>query len=105
MAITGHLTVTPEELTTQAEQVRSAATETKTCFEHLKNLVSETDHYWKGEAAEAHREGYYKNQTSIEEIIARYNEHVRDLEAMAGIYHEAETAAVNLADELPASTL
>lgn len=105
MAIAGHIKVTPEELSTQAEQVRSAATEMKNCFDRLKNLVSETSYYWKGEAAEAHREGYNKNQTSIEEIIARYNEHVRDLENMAGIYREAETAAGNLADELPASML
>ena len=72
MAIAGHIKVTPEELSTQAEQVRSAATEMKNCFDCLKTLVSETSYYWKGEAAEAHRESYNKNQTSIEEIIARY---------------------------------
>lgn len=105
MAINGQLTVTPEELEAQAGQVRNLKKDLKDCFDNLKKLVKETSHYWKGDAAEAHREGYNRNQTSIDEIIARYEEHVRDLEAMAGVYREAETTAANLANELPASTL
>ena len=105
MAINGQLTVTPEELEAQADQVRNHAKDLQDCFDNLKNLVKETSHYWKGDAAEAHREGYTKNQASIDEIIARYKEHVTDLEAMAGIYREAEASAANLANELPASTL
>ena len=105
MAITGRLLVTPEELSTQSGQVRNASGELKTCFDQLKNLISDSAYYWKGEAAEAHRENYNKNQNTIDEIIARYNEHVKDLEVMAGVYREAEAAAANLADELPASML
>lgn len=105
MAISGHITVTPEELVAQADQVRNAAREMQESFNRMKDLVNETGNYWKGEAADAHREGYTKNQTSIEQIIARYQEHVRDLEAMAGVYREAEIAATNMADELPAINL
>lgn len=105
MAIAGQLTVTPEELAAQAQQVRSAASELQESFSRMKNLVTETGDYWTGEAADAHRDGYYKKQTSIEEIIARYNEHVRDLEEMAGVYREAEATAASLADELPALTI
>lgn len=105
MAISGQLTVTPEELAVQAAQVRSAAKDLQDSFNRMKNLVAETGNYWKGKAANAHRDGYAKNQTTIDEIIARYQEHVRDLEEMAGVYREAETAATNLADELPAITI
>lgn len=105
MAISGQLTVTPEELEAQAEQVRTAAMDLQDSFSRMRNLVFDTGNYWKGDAANAHRESYTKNQISIDEIIARYQEHVRDLEEMAGIYREAETTAKNLADELPAITI
>ncbi len=105
MAIAGQLTVTPEQLVAQSNEVRSAAGDLQDSFERMKKLVEDTRNYWKGEAADAHREGYTKNQTSIEEILDRYREHVRDLEQMAGVYREAETAAANMADELPAINL
>ena len=105
MAISGQLTVTPEQLQAQAGQVRTAAKNLQEKFDNMKKLVADTGNYWKGEAADAHRENYNKNQTQIEEIIARYNEHVRDLETMAGVYREAEITAKNMADELPAITI
>jgi len=71
----------------------------------MRIRVSETENFWKGEAADAHRKNYNKNQTSIEEIISRYNEHVRDLEEMAGIYRQAEITAKDMADDLPAINL
>lgn len=105
MSISGELTVTPEELVAQADQVRAAADDLQDRFDRIKTLVAETENYWKGEASDAHREAYTKNQTSIDEIIARYREHVTDLEKMAGVYREAELVSTNLADELPASTI
>lgn len=105
MAITGHLTVAPEALETQAGQVESIARQLQTSFNQMKQYVAETEYYWKGDAANAHRERYNKNQTSIDEIIRRYEEHVKDLREMAGIYKEAEGRAANMADELPASSL
>lgn len=105
MALAGQLTVTPEELENQASQVSSTAKELQQSFAQIRNMVNETGNYWIGQAADAHRESYWKHQDKIDEIVARYNEHVRDLQAMAGIYREAETAATNMADELPAITL
>lgn len=105
MAITGQLTVTPEQLQNQAGQVRTANKNLQDKFNRMKTLIMDTGNYWKGEAADAHRENYTKNQGKIDEIIARYDEHIRDLEAMAGVYREAETAAKNMADELPVINL
>lgn len=105
MAISGQLTVTPEELEVQARNVNTVTDDLQESFNRIKKLIADTENYWKGDAANAHREGYHKNQESIEEIIARYREHVKDLEKMAGIYREAETAATNMADELPTITL
>lgn len=107
MRIAGELRteVTTEELVAQADQVRTAAKELQDSFDRMKSLIAQTENYWKGDAADAHRKGYDKNQTSIEEIVARYQEHVRDLEEMAGVYSAAEKQAADLADELPASTI
>ena len=99
------ITVTPEELEVQANQVRAAAKELQDCFSRMRDLVTGTENCWKGNAADAHRSGYLKNQASIDEIIARYQEHVIDLEKMAGIYREAENTAVQLVDTLQPSGL
>lgn len=101
----GKITVTPEELSAKAEVVRGANTDLQDAFERMRTLIAQTSIYWTGEAAEAHREGYNKNLPSIEEIVARYEEHVVDLEKMAGVYQEAEIKVTNLIDELPAMTL
>lgn len=105
MAITGQLTVTPEQLQTQAGQVRTAAKNLQDKFSRMKTLIADSGNYWKGEAADAHRNNYNKNQSQIEEIIARYNEHVRDLETMAGVYSQTEIEIKSMAEELPMSTL
>lgn len=101
----GELTVTPEELSAKAADVRGANKDLQESFERMRTLFAQTANYWKGEAAEAHREAYNKKLPSIDEILARYEEHVVDLEKMAGVYQEAEVKATNLADELVASTL
>ena len=105
MANEGRILVDPQALETQANAVYNAAEALRMAFEEMNKRIRETESYWKGDAAEAHRKNYTKNQSNIEEILARYNEHVRDLEQMAGIYREAETKATNLADELPLSNL
>ncbi|MCD7981726.1 MAG: WXG100 family type VII secretion target [Clostridiales bacterium] len=105
MALEGTLKVTPEELKTQSGKVRTRIQNLESSFETMRTLISGTAAYWTGSAAEAHREDYESKKGTIEEMINRYTEHVRDLETMAGVYQEAEAQAVNLADELPASSL
>lgn len=101
----GKITATPSEISDQAAVIRAANRDLEDAFDRMKTLMDQTANFWKGEAAEAHRENFNKNLPSIEEIIARYEEHTVDLEKMAGVYQEAETKATNLADELPAMTL
>ncbi|MBQ2383333.1 MAG: WXG100 family type VII secretion target [Oscillospiraceae bacterium] len=107
MSISGELNigVTTEALVEQASQVRTASQELEDAFARIRELMEGTSHYWKGEAADAHREGYRKEQSSIEQIVARYREHVADLEKMAGVYQEAESRSADLANELPTSNI
>ena len=99
------ITVTPEELKAQSEVVRKRLGEMQAKFDELKALLSGTSSFWIGEAGDVHRELYTKRQAMIEEMFARYQEQVNDLQIMAGVYEEAETKATGAADSLPASTL
>lgn len=105
MAIQGQILVTPERLQEQAGAVRTELGAMQGYFEELERLMNGTAAYWTGDAGDAHRRLYAGKLQKIEEIIRRYREQITDLEVMAGVYSEAEAAAVNIADMLPPSTL
>ena len=98
----GTLQVTPEEMQSAASQLSGYLSNMQSCFDAMKNTMTGTIGYWVGEAGDAHRRLYQSQVTKTEEILRRYQEHVRDLNAMAGVYAEAEQAAANEADQLPA---
>ena len=101
----GTLKVTPEEMVAAASELSGCVNRMNECFNQMKNLMAASNSYWVGEAGDAHRRLYEQQIPKTEEIISRYNEHVRDLNEMAGVYSEAESAADSIADELPASIL
>lgn len=105
MANLGQLTVTPEELDAQATAVEAKLSVMKELFEDVNTLVSGTESYWIGMAGDAHRESYHSRMDGIQEMLRRYEEHVRDLRRMAGVYQTAEKAATFVADTLPTSQL
>lgn len=105
MALQGQILVTPERLEEQAGVVRAELGEMQDNFQELERLMSGTSAYWIGEAGDAHRKLYTEKLQKIDEIIRRYQEQITDLEVMAGVYSQAETAAANVADTLPPSTL
>lgn len=97
----GTLKVTPEEMVSAASELSGYVSNMNECFNQMKNTMSQTANYWVGEAGDAHRQLYQEQVAKTEEIIARYTEHVRDLNAMAGVYDEAEKQAEAKAEELP----
>ncbi|MBQ6839677.1 MAG: WXG100 family type VII secretion target [Oscillospiraceae bacterium] len=97
----GTLKVSPEEMIAAASELSGYVSNMNECFNQMKNTMSQTESYWVGEAGEAHRQLYLEQVEKTEEIIARYTEHVRDLNAMAGVYAEAESTAQAKAEELP----
>ena len=105
MALTGTIIVSTDQLRTQAEVVRTEIGNMRTHFETLKGLIDGSASYWIGEGGDAHRKQYTGNLDWIEEMLKRYEEHVRDLEEMAGVYETAEQTAVFASDMLPASQL
>lgn len=101
----GTLLVSPEEMQKAASALSTQVSNMDDCFQQMKSTMQQTVSYWVGEAGEAHRKLYEQQIEKTQEIIKRYTEHVTDLNAMAGVYSEAELKATTLADELPTSTL
>lgn len=103
--MTGYIKVTTEELENQSNTANSELTKMQNLFDELNAKILKVSNYWTGDASDYHCESYRKEMQKVAEITARYKEHILDLRTMAGIYTEAEREAVNLADELPESTL
>ena len=101
----GKLTVTPEEMQAAASELSGYVSVMSECFQQMRSTMTQTGGYWVGEAGEAHRKLYQDQTEKIDEIIARYNEHVRDLNEMAGVYSQAEQEAAAMVEELPMSLL
>lgn len=99
------LTVTPEELETQADAVEATLATMRQSFDRVKIMFETSNQYWVGQAADSHREAYTDYLGRIEEMLNRYGEHVIDLRKMGGVYREAEQTAVKAAETLPASNL
>ena len=105
MALTGVIKVTTEELEAQAAAVDGEINKMSELFDGLDKRIGKIENYWLGAASEVHCGAYRKQLRQVEELLARYREHVIDLRTMAGVYVAAEQQAASLADELPVSTL
>lgn len=105
MALGGQIIVSTEQLRSQSNEVRTLLDTMKGQFESLKNNINGTSGYWIGDAGDAHRKQYMSCISTIEEMFARYMEHVVDLEKMAGVFEMSESAAMQISDSLPMSTL
>ena len=97
----GKLKVSPEEMAAAASELSGYVNRMRDCFQSMRRTMQSSSAYWVGEAGNAHRQMYEEQVEKTEDIIARYTEHVRDLNAMAGVYAEAESSAEAKADELP----
>lgn len=93
--------VTPEVLIQKAEVVKGKISTMQTAFTNMMNTVSKSNSYWVGDAGDAHRKVYKEYEPEITEIFNRLTEHVTDLNAMAGVYSEAEKAVAEVAESLP----
>ena len=96
----GQIIVTTETLVSQADEVAKLIADTENSFRDLKSLVNSTGSYWVGEAGDANRQKYNKQEPNIDVAIRRLREHVKDLKAMAGVYDTTERAAETEAENL-----
>lgn len=88
------LRVTPETLEAKAVQFSDVVKDIRTRFDRIRSISSKTKGYWQGDAGTRDRESYASYQEDISFILRRLEEHPIDLMSMAGIYREAEQAAI-----------
>lgn len=90
------LRVTPEILRQKADEFTGIIGDIQRHFNRVEEIAARTRGYWLGEAGTRDRESYASYQENIQFIIRRLEEHPADLLAMAGIYSQAETSAVEI---------
>ncbi len=88
------LRVTPEVLRQKSDEFTGIIKQIKAHFDRVESISAKTKGYWQGDAGTCDRESYASYKPDIQYIIRRLEEHPTDLLTMAGIYSEAEKAAV-----------
>ncbi|WP_455713957.1 WXG100 family type VII secretion target [Anaerosporobacter sp.] len=101
----GIIKVTPETLYQKAEAVQDKISTMQTKFNNMLDVVSKCNSYWIGNAGDAHRKIYKEYEPEITEIFKRLSEHVTDLNAMAGVYSDAEKTVKEVAENLPTNLI
>ena len=93
--------VKTEVLHQKSASINKKTSMVKKAFDEMERIVRNTNIYWEGEAGDVHRTAYQGFQEEILEIIARLEEHVTDLESMAGVYEKTEQQVQAVIEELP----
>lgn len=99
------LKVSPEELIAQSERIRRYRSELQRLLMETEDKINGSGSFWIGEGGDTLRMKYQAKKETVEEILNRFEEHIRELQEMAGVYKEAEERAATLADSLPAHIL
>ncbi len=97
--------VTTAELYAKSQSISQLLSRMQGNFQGLKVTVDKTGNYWIGEAGDAHREMYREMVPHIEEIAQRLQEHIRELQEIAGVYEETEHQVQELAESLPSDVI
>lgn len=75
----------------KADQVTEAILRMERTFDELQRIVSGTNGYWIGEAADHHRKMFYDEKENTQKILKRLKEHPSDLKLMAEGYDNTQT--------------
>jgi WXG100 family type VII secretion target len=99
------LKVTPEVMRIKAADFAKKLSQMQQSFDGMESKMNDTGTYWVGDAHDTFADKYQGYKPEIEEIINRLKEHVTDLNTMAGVYEEAESAVKNIIEDLPADVI
>lgn len=101
----GTLKVTPEKLIAAASQFNTSANVVKGLTSQMTGIVDGLSSVWSGEAANAYKTKFHQLDDDISRMIKMIQEHVTDLQNMANVYKQAETAAKSAAAGLPTNPI
>ena len=100
MAMSGQLLVTPEQLESTSNEFQSIGTQVASTTQQMLDVIQGLGSSWQGEASQAYLTKFQKHNEDIQQIKSMINEHVRDLQEMAGIYRKAEQTNEELSNAL-----
>lgn len=98
-------TVTPEVLLQKSQQIGAEVSRLRGLFGTVQQAVNETSAFWQGEAGEAHRNAYNSHTEDFDTMLVRLQEHVTDLNAIAGNYISFEQQVQQLEEALPSDVI
>lgn len=99
------LLVETDALRIESDIVNRSIHNVSRSFEEFGNIVNSVSRYWEGEGAEAHKNAYRQKADRIDEVRNRFQEHVIELQQMAGIYENAERMNESEANALPSDAI
>lgn len=88
----GTLRVTPEQLETAAGEFSAKGTVVGNLTSQMTQLVEGLGSVWEGEASTAYTAKFRQLDGDIQKMIRMIQEHADDLNEMARVYRDAETA-------------
>lgn len=94
-------TVTPEVLLQKSQQIGAEVGKLRNLFASVRQAVDGTRAFWQGEAGEAHRNAYNSREEDFSTMLARLQEHVTDLNQIAGNYLQFESQIREMEEALP----
>lgn len=100
MAYTGQVLVTPEQLESTSNEFSSIGQQVATSTQQMLDIVKNMGATWQGEASTAYLTKFNNHNEDIQQIKRMIDEHVADLQQMAGIYRKAEQTNQELSNSL-----
>ena len=88
----GILKVTPQDLKSTASQFSQSGNSVQTLTNQMLEMVKGLGTNWQGQAASGYINKFTKLSDDIQKMNRMIQEHVKDLEAMAQQYEQAEKA-------------
>ncbi len=97
--------VTPEQLTSTAQEISSIQSEVVSITQAMTDVVSSMQSDWTGEASSAYQQKFNGLQDDMQTMSRMINEHVQDLQEMATTYSQAESSAESLISGLQSDVI
>lgn len=101
----GIIKVSPELLISTAGEFSSQGSTVNTLTGEMVQLVAGMSAAWEGEAASAYITKFKGLEDDIQKMVKMIQEHATDLEEMARIYQDADSASADDAGSLSADVI
>lgn len=100
-----HIKVTPETLTSISSDVTQKVNRAQNAFMELEEVIQSTSHYWEGKGHDAFVAAYQLRKESYMNIFKSFQEHIVNLQQIAGVYQQSENFAESMIQELEADVI